>query len=54
MQGYAAYRQALIDPDNLVGAQHSFRDTEWMGCGNVAWYAYAGQQLHTYFEKERN
>lgn len=23
-----------------------------MGCGNVAWYAYAGQQLHTYFEKE--
>ena len=29
-----------------------FRDTEWMGCGNVAWYAYAGQKLHTYFEKE--
>ena len=28
------------------------RDTEWMGCGNVAWYAYAGQKLHTYFEKE--
>ena len=52
MQGYDAYRQALIDPDNLAALNIPFRDTEWMGCGNVAWYAYAGQQLHTYFEKE--
>ena len=52
MQGYDAYRQALIDPDNLAAPNIPFRDTEWMGCGNVAWYAYAGQQLHTYFEKE--
>ena len=52
MQGYDAYRQALIDPDNLAALNIPFRDTEWMGCGNVAWYAYAGQKLHTYFEKE--
>ena len=52
MQGYDAYRQALIDPDNLAALNIPFRNTEWMGCGNVAWYAYAGQQLHTYFEKE--
>ena len=52
MQGYDAYRQALIDPDNLATLNIPFRDTEWMGCGNVAWYAYAGQKLHTYFEKE--
>ena len=51
MQGYDAYRQALIDPDNLAALNIPFRDTEWMGCGNVAWYAYAGQKLHTYFEK---
>ena len=51
MQGYDAYRQALIDPDNLAALNIPFRDTEWMGCGNVAWYAYAGQQLRTYFEK---
>lgn len=51
MQGYDAYRQALIDPDNLAVLNIPFRDTEWMGCGNVAWYAYAGQKLHTYFEK---
>ena len=42
----------MIDPDNLAALNIPFRDTEWMGCGNVAWYAYAGQQLHTYFEKE--
>ena len=47
MQGYDAYRQALIDPDNLAALNIPFRDTEWMGCGNVAWYAYAGQKLHT-------
>ena len=52
MQGYDAYRQALIGPDNLAALNIPFRDTEWMGCGNVAWYAYAGQKLHTYFEKE--
>lgn len=52
MQGYDAYRQALIDPDNLAALNIPFRDTEWMGCGNVAWYAYAGQKLRTYFEKE--
>ena len=52
IQGYDAYRQALIDPDNLAALNIPFRDTEWMGCGNVAWYAYAGQKLHTYFEKE--
>ena len=52
MQGYDAYRQALIDPDNLAALNIPFRDTEWMGCGNVAWYAYTGQKLHTYFEKE--
>ena len=40
MQGYDAYRQALIDPDNLAALNIPFRDTEWMGCGNVAWYAY--------------
>ena len=51
MQGYDAYRQALIDPDNLAALNIPFRNTEWMGCGNVAWYAYAGQQLRTYFEK---
>ena len=51
MQGYDAYRQALIDPDNLAALNIPFRDTEWMGCGNVAWYAYAGQKLRTYFEK---
>ena len=51
MQGYDAYRQALIDPDNLAVLNIPFRDTEWMGCGNVALYAYAGQKLHTYFEK---
>ena len=51
MQGYDAYRQALIDPDNLAVLNIPFRDTEWMGCGNVAWYAYAGQKLRTYFEK---
>lgn len=45
MQGYDAYRQALIDPDNLAVLNIPFRDTEWMGCGNVAWYAYAGQML---------
>ena len=52
MQGYDAYRQALIDPDNLAALNIPFRDTEWMGCGNVAWYAYAGQKLRAYFEKE--
>lgn len=52
MQGYDAYRQTLIDPDNLAALNIPFRDTEWMGCGNVACYAYAGQKLHTYFEKE--
>ena len=51
MQGYDAYRQALIDPDNLAALNIPFRDTEWMGCGNVAWYAYAGQKLRAYFEK---
>ena len=51
MQGYDAYRQAMIDPDNLAALNIPFRDTEWMGCGNVAWYAYAGQKLRTYFEK---
>lgn len=45
MQGYDAYRQALIDPDNLAALNIPFRDTEWMGCGNVAWYAYAGQNV---------
>ena len=45
MQGYDAYRQALIDPDNLAALNIPFRDTEWMGCGNVAWYAYAGQKV---------
>ncbi len=38
MQGYDAYRQAMIDPDNLAALNIPFRDTEWMGCGNVAWY----------------
>lgn len=52
MQGHYAYRQALIDPDSLAALSIPFRDTEWMGCGYVAWYAYAGQQLRTYFEKE--
>ena len=52
MQGHYAYRQALIDPDNLAALNIPFRDTEWMGCGYVAWYAYAGQQLRTYFENE--
>lgn len=51
MQGYDAYRQALIDTDNLAALNIPFRDTEWMGCGNVAWYAYAGQKLRAYFEK---
>ena len=51
MQGYDAYRQAMIDPDNLAALNIPFRDTEWMGCGNVAWYAYAGQKLRIYFEK---
>ena len=41
MQGYDAYRQAMIDPDNLAALNIPFRDTEWMGCGNVAWYAYS-------------
>ena len=50
MQGYDAYRQAMIDPDNLAALNIPFRDTEWMGCGNVAWYAYAGQKLRIYFE----
>ena len=36
MQGYDAYRQAMIDPDNLAALNIPFRDTEWMGCGNVA------------------
>ena len=31
MQGYDAYRQALIDPDNLAALNIPFRDTEWMG-----------------------
>lgn len=52
MQGHYGYRQALIDPDNLAALNIPFRNTEWMGCGNVAWYAYAGQKLRTYFEKE--
>ena len=52
MQGHYAYRQALIDPDNLAMLNIPFRDTEWMGCGYVTWYAYAGQKLRTYFEKE--
>ena len=30
MQGYDAYRQALIDPDNLAALNIPFRDTEWM------------------------
>ena len=33
MQGYDAYRQAMIDPDNLAALNIPFRDTEWMGCG---------------------
>lgn len=52
MQGHYAYQQALIDPDNLAMFNIPFRDTEWMGCGYVTWYAYAGQKLRTYFEKE--
>ena len=52
MQGHYSYRQSLIDPDNLAALNIPFRDTEWMGCGYVAWYAYAGQQLRTYFENE--
>ena len=32
IQGYDAYRQALIDPDNLAALNIPFRDTEWMGC----------------------
>ena len=52
MQGHYSYRQALIDPDNLAALNIPFRDTEWMGCGYVAWYAYAGRQLRTYFENE--
>ena len=35
MQGYDAYRQTLIDPDNLAALNIPFRDTEWMGCGNA-------------------
>ena len=52
MQGHYAYRQAVIDPDSLAALSIPFRDTEWMGCGYVAWYAYAGQQLRIYFENE--
>ena len=52
MQGYDAYRQALIDPDNLAARNIPFRDTEWMGCGKVASNAYAGQELRTEDEKE--
>ena len=48
MQGYDAYRQALIDPDNLAALNIPFRDTEWMGCGNVAWYS-----LHPAYEQLR-
>ena len=53
MQGYDAYRQALIDPDNLAALNIPFRDTEWMGCGNVAWYAYAGAESYTPILRKR-